>query len=391
MAGYELTWITNNLAVGHAPMSYPELDSLREQGIDAILNLCGEFCDLHEIEQKHGFEVHYLPVADEEAPRLEELETALNWLDEAIYLGKKVLVHCRFGIGRTGTVITSYLLRRGFGHKLAKSKLKSFRSAPSSFAQWWLLRKYGRKSGRLTIREPSLEGDHLVDLSSYFEAYENLLAAAGAAFDVCAANSSRLQSCGRGTDACCHSGIYLQFIEAAYLHYHLNRSLSGEERLAAISRAVKAGAAVADVPEAAGKGWLKSSSDRRDVPGGQDYTCPLSVDKQCIVYRYRPLACRLYGVPLTAGGRFRHWEHKTGQKRSEQSLFRLEQANEVLQDISLSLFCDLHSIFLEDRNLLFPLTDVVSGKFIEDYFTFLMRLENDPNGFASPTGTPSEC
>ncbi|HFQ82187.1 MAG TPA: protein tyrosine phosphatase, partial [Desulfobacterales bacterium] len=45
---YQLTWITPQLATGYAPMSYAELDSIREQGINAIVNLCGEFTDLHE-------------------------------------------------------------------------------------------------------------------------------------------------------------------------------------------------------------------------------------------------------------------------------------------------------------------------------------------------------
>lgn len=113
---FPLTWVTDHLAVGPAPMSYLALDSLREQGVRAILNLCAEFTDLHDIEAASGFEVYHLPIPDEEAPDLAELEKALAWLDEAIYLGKKVLIHCRHGIGRTGTVLNAYLLRRGLGH-----------------------------------------------------------------------------------------------------------------------------------------------------------------------------------------------------------------------------------------------------------------------------------
>lgn len=59
MSDYPLTWITNHLAVGHAPMSYDELDSIKSQGIDAIVNLCGEYSDLHEIEEASGFEVFF--------------------------------------------------------------------------------------------------------------------------------------------------------------------------------------------------------------------------------------------------------------------------------------------------------------------------------------------
>jgi len=35
MSAYPLSWVTDQLAVGHAPMSYDELKSIREQGIDA--------------------------------------------------------------------------------------------------------------------------------------------------------------------------------------------------------------------------------------------------------------------------------------------------------------------------------------------------------------------
>ena len=52
MTRYQLTWITDNLAVGHAPMSYAELDQIRAQWIDAIVSRCVEFCDLRQIEHE---------------------------------------------------------------------------------------------------------------------------------------------------------------------------------------------------------------------------------------------------------------------------------------------------------------------------------------------------
>ena len=105
MSKYELTWITEHLAAGHAPFSHDDLAEMRWQGIDAIVNLCGEYCDLHEIQQDSGFEVYYLPIADECAPDMAEMEKAIEWVDEIIDQGKKVLVHCRFGIGRVSCAL----------------------------------------------------------------------------------------------------------------------------------------------------------------------------------------------------------------------------------------------------------------------------------------------
>jgi len=90
MSKYELTWITEHLAAGHAPFSHDDLAEMRWHGVDAIINLCGEYCDLHEIQQDSGFEVYYLPMADESAPDTAEMEKAIEWVDEMIDQGKKV-------------------------------------------------------------------------------------------------------------------------------------------------------------------------------------------------------------------------------------------------------------------------------------------------------------
>ncbi len=211
MPSYSVTWITNSLSVGPAPMSYAELESIKTQGVDAIVNLCAEFSDLHELEESSGFEVYYLPIWDEDIPKMEAMEDALAWLDEAIYLGKKVLVHCRHGIGRTGTFVTSYMIRRGHTLKAASKKLKSSKANPSNYGQWKLLKKYGKKSGILKIREPSLEIKNRVDLSLFFSDYESLIQKIDLEIKNKKDNSSA--NCGKESQKCCSELFNIHFIE----------------------------------------------------------------------------------------------------------------------------------------------------------------------------------
>ncbi|WP_428562561.1 MAG: protein-tyrosine phosphatase family protein [Solidesulfovibrio sp. DCME] len=342
---YPLTWVTDHLAVGGAPMSYDQLRSLKEQGVSAILNLCAEFCDLHDIETAYGFEVHYLPVQDEEAPDLAALERALAWLDEAVYLGKKVLIHCRHGIGRTGTVLNAYLLRRGLGHKLAARVLKPLRSKPTNFDQWWTIRRYGKQAGKLTIREPRLECGHLVDLSPFLADYAGLVAVARLA-------AKGLPRCGRDHARCCRRPLSLSLIEAVHLGNRINIGLSSQTRLAVIDEAAAASREMADLSRRYGEGSGHCLSSWARL-------CPLSREGACLVFANRPIACVTAG--MEPGAEAALWEQSLEPGLAELS-----------RQVFLALAGSLSSQVLPR----FPLPDVVSGRYVSAVFKFLLALEN---------------
>jgi len=339
---YRPTWVTDQLAVGAAPMSYVHLDGLRDAGIGAILNLCGEFCDLHDIECAAGFEVYHMPLADEEAPELAELEKALAWLDEAIYLGKKVLIHCRHGIGRTGTVLNAYLLRRGLGHKLAWFKLRTLRSKPANFAQWWTIRKYGRQSPKLTVREPSLEMRKAVDLSPFFRDYEALQARLDEEI------GPRVEMCGRDHAKCCGTPVLLTMVEAVYITQKMNVVLTSEKRLQVIARAVDTARKerLADT-QTSGHAYCLSDADAR---------CPLLDDKACMLFAYRPLQCRSISL----------------EERAAERLWGRVLAP-ALESLSLQLWLAYAGTMAPASLPFFPLADVVSGRYVQSLFHLMVR------------------
>ncbi|MFZ5449322.1 MAG: protein-tyrosine phosphatase family protein [Thermodesulfobacteriota bacterium] len=349
---YRLNWLTDSLAVGQAPMSYEDLDSLRRQGIQAVMNLCGEFCDLHWIEADAGFEVYFFPIPDEEAPDLRELEKALDWLDECLFLGKKVLVHCRHGIGRTGTVVTAYLLRKGLGHKLAGKRLKGLRSQPANFDQWWFLRKYGKKERPLTIREPSLETKHLVDLFPFFRDY---LALRGEV-DEDLAHHGKPALCGQGHMDCCRELVSMTFIESAFISHIMNTTLGRRTRQTVIQRALGAGGAQKALQNNH-KGDY-SSNQFAQIYRQAQILCPLSEFGECLIFPDRPLACRLFDLP--------------GQE-SHRVIKGLEPG---LTKLSQELFFAFTSEFPDESPLRFSLWEVVSGKFVQVFFKHLVKNNN---------------
>jgi len=378
MSAYRLHWITEYLAVGHAPMSYHELDSIRSQGIDAIVNLCGEFCDLHKIETDQGFEVYYLPTCDDEAPTIPDLEKALDWLDEAIYLGKKVLVHCRQGIGRSGTFVTAYLLRKGFGMKLARKKVEKTRAGFTSFLQWRLLRRYKKNSGELTFRVPSLEMKRTVDLRPFFQDYEILLRQVDDVFNKAAAEDNSLLSCGLQTEDCCFHWVDLQLVEAAYLSHKMNKTLKTEERKAAIERATGVTKRVQEFIRGLEQEGRPGEEQGLQLRYAQEkIKCPLNLEAKCILYEARPIVCRIYGLDSFPGEKTEIFGDLTHSSNLLRPKADLDEVYQGLQRLSRNVLHALTGMLPNDDGPTFTLPSTVAGRFVQEYFQWIATANSE--------------
>lgn len=347
---YQLTWITSQLAAGYAPMSYEDLDTIRGEGIDAIVNLCGEFTDLHEIEEKAGFEVYYLPTPDEHAPELAAMERALEWLDEAIYLGKKILVHCRHGHGRTGTFVSAYLLRRGLGLKKAEKILKNTRANPTNYSQWKLLRKYHKKEGMLTLKEPQAEvSAGGPDLSPFLQEYEAVLAE----LETELASLEPFINCGKDSVECCSRYFELQLAESVWIHTSLNRLLSQDDRQLVIERATECAGVIRTVKTLHRHHPRLIGEDFAETYAAAQTLCPLYIAGECILYDKKPICCRWHGSNVSA-------EHK-------------KKYTDLLVNISRNMYLALTGAFPPEGVLQFTMAETVSGRFVQICFDTMLK------------------
>ena len=81
-----------------------DLSFLNEKGIDVIVNLEEYFWEYPE------FDVLHLPIADFNPPMQDDFDNFIEFVRTKFDEGKRVLVHCHAGMGRTNVMLASYLV-----------------------------------------------------------------------------------------------------------------------------------------------------------------------------------------------------------------------------------------------------------------------------------------
>lgn len=85
---------------------------LEQAQIEAILDVTAEFDALDW--SSSGLQIDYLniPILDHSVPTPSQCTQALNWLHRQHQQGKRVLVHCALGRGRSALILAAYLLAK---------------------------------------------------------------------------------------------------------------------------------------------------------------------------------------------------------------------------------------------------------------------------------------
>ena len=146
----EFSWIDKPLVAGMArPRTLDELAWLRDQGIQLLISLTEEPLRRDWINEAGLFAMH-VPVEDLHPPSQRQIDLCLSALAKARGKEFGVGIHCSAGLGRTGTVLSCYLVTQGLSAQDAIARVRQLR--PSSIEtpeQEEAVEEYARRQRKL--------------------------------------------------------------------------------------------------------------------------------------------------------------------------------------------------------------------------------------------------
>jgi Fe-S-cluster containining protein len=108
--------------------------------------------------------------------------------------------------------------------------------------------------------------------------------------------------------------------------------------------------------------------------------CPLlNNNGKCELYKYRPITCRIYGVPISSNG----MSHICGQSGFKKGYpyptINIDTIYKYLYKLSAELISDIKSKYIKMADLLVPLSNAMITDYDDYYLGLKMKEEeNDP-------------
>lgn len=104
-----------------------DLQSLRDVGITHLVSLT-EAAFPANVAQPFGLTVSHVPIVDMDVPSLAEAHAFCHDIDQKLLAGDKIALHCKAGLGRTGTMLAVYWLWNQHGRVSAQQAIQHIRA-----------------------------------------------------------------------------------------------------------------------------------------------------------------------------------------------------------------------------------------------------------------------
>ncbi len=209
-----------------------------------------------------------------------------------------------------------------------------------------------------------------IDLKPFFKKYEELVGVIDNIFGRVKKKCGDRVCCKTGCSDCCNALFDLTLIEALYINHRFNENFTGKDREEIIERANRADRKAYKIKRNAYKMHEKGENEVKILAsvGAERVRCTLlNMKELCDLYSYRPITCRLYGIPTAIQG-MGHTCGKSGFKEGVQyPTVNMDKIHDKLYEISAELVAFIKTKHLKMADILMPVSMALLTDFSDEY------------------------
>ncbi len=220
------------------------------------------------------------------------------------------------------------------------------------------------------------------ELMPYFEKYEALVSKAETVFEQVKSKFPDEVKCKEGCSDCCHALFDLTLVEALYINYRFNEKFDGNGKKDLLEKANKADRMIYKIKKAAFRSTQKGKDEEAIVEevGQERIRCPLlGKEDLCEMYAFRPIACRVYGIPQAIGGKGRTCGFSGFKPGESYPTLNHDIIHDQLMTISSEIVQAIRSKHIQMEEVLVPLSMALITDYNEEYMGVSQEGKTEEN------------
>ena len=209
------------------------------------------------------------------------------------------------------------------------------------------------------------------ELEHVFKKYEAFVKQLDGVFESVRQQYPDCVQCKLECSDCCHALFDLSLVEALYINAQFLDKVAGKRKLEILEDANKSDRKIYQLKRKAFKAVAAGEKSEDQVlleMAAERIRCPLlSKESRCDLYAYRPVTCRLYGIPTAIAGRGHTCGRSAFKEGESYPTVNLDSVHTKLHELSLEIIDVLRSTHVKMGDVLMPLSMALLTVFDESY------------------------